>query len=57
MLKKIEEEENRIQFAQNKKQELEEEEIEVMKKIKTSTQLHQQMVENYEKLNYGNYAK
>ena len=54
LLKKIEEEQNRIQLAETKKQELEEKEIEVMKKIKTTTQLHEQMVENYEKLN-NNY--
>ena len=29
---------------------LEQEEIEIMKKLKTTTQMHEQMVENYEKL-------
>ena len=48
---KIAEEEERIQLAEGKKQMLEQEEIEIMKKLKTTTQIHEQMVENYEKLN------
>ena len=49
--RKIAEEEERIQIAEGKKQQLEQEEIEIMKKLKTTTQMHEQMVENYEKLN------
>jgi len=48
--RKIAEEEERIQMAEGKKQKLEQEEIEIMKKLKTTTQMHEQMVENYEKL-------
>ena len=48
--RKIAEEEERIQAAEGKKQQLEQEEIEIMKKLKTTTQMHEQMVENYEKL-------
>ncbi len=48
--RKIAEEEERIQFAEGKKKMLEQEEIEIMKKLKTTTQMHEQMVENYEKL-------
>ena len=48
--RKIAEEEERIQMAEGKKQQLEQEEIEIMKKLKTTTQMHEQMVENYEKL-------
>ena len=47
---KIAEEEERIQMAEGKKQQLEQEEIEIMKKLKTTTQMHEQMVENYQKL-------
>ena len=47
---KIAEEEERIQLAEGKKQMLEQEEIEIMKKLKTTTQIHEQMVENYENL-------
>ena len=47
---KIAEEEERIQLAEQKKQMLEQEEIEIMKKLKTTTQMHEQMVENYENL-------
>ena len=47
---KIAEEEERIQIAEGKKQMLEQEEIEIMKKLKTTTQMHEQMVENYENL-------
>ena len=47
---KIAEEEERIQLAEGKKQMLEQEEIEIMKKLKTTTQMHEQMVENYENL-------
>ena len=50
MERKIAEEEERIQMAEGKKQQLEQEEIEIMKKLKTTTQMHEQMVENYEKL-------
>ena len=49
--RKITEEEERRQIAEGKKQQLEQEEIEIMKKLKTTTQMHEQMVENYEKLN------
>ena len=48
--RKIAEEEERIQMAEGKKQQLEQEEIEIMKKLKTTTQMHEKMVENYEKL-------
>ena len=48
--RKIAEEEERIPMAESKKQQLEQEEIEIMKKLKTNTQMHEQMVENYEKL-------
>ena len=48
--RKIAEEEERIQLAEGKKQQLEQEEIEIMKKLKTTTQMHEQMVENYENL-------
>ena len=51
--RKIAEEEERIQLAEGKKQKLEQEEIEIMKKLKTTTQMHEQMVENYEKLGKG----
>ena len=47
---KIAEEEERIQLAEGKKQMLEQEEIEIMKKLKTTTQIHEQLVENYENL-------
>ena len=43
---KIAEEEERIQLAEGKKQMLEQEEIEIMKKLKTITQIHEQLVEN-----------
>ena len=48
--RKIAEEEERIQIAEGKKQQLEQEEIEIMKKLKTTTQMHEQMVQNYENL-------
>ena len=48
--RKIAEEEERIQLAEGKKQQLEQEEIEIMQKLKTTTKMHEQMVENYEKL-------
>ena len=48
--RKIAEEEERIQMAEGKKQQLEQEEIEIMKKLKTTTQMHEQMVQNYENL-------
>ena len=48
--RKIVEEEERIQMAEGKKQQLEQEEIEIMKKLKTTTQMHEQMVQNYENL-------
>ena len=38
------------QIAEGKKQQLEQEEIEIMKKLKTTTQMHEKMVENYENL-------
>ena len=47
---KIAEEEERIQIAEGRKQQLEQEEIEIMKKLKTTTQMHEQLVENYENL-------
>ena len=47
---KIAEEEERIQTAEGRKQQLEQEEIEIMKKLKTTTQMHEQLVENYENL-------
>ena len=34
----------------NKKQQLKQQKLEIMKKLKTTTQMHEQMVENYEKL-------
>ena len=37
-------------MAERKKQKLEQEEIEIMKKLKTTTQKHEQMMENLEKL-------
>ena len=46
----IAEEEERIQNAENKKAMLEDEEIEIMKKIRTTTQIHEQLIENYEKI-------
>ena len=52
--RKIAEEEQRIQLAEGKKQQLEQEEIEIMKKLKTTTKMHEQMVENYEKLSNKN---
>ena len=48
--RKIAEEEERIQMAEGKKQQLEQEENEIMKKLKTTTQMHEQMVQNYENL-------
>ena len=48
--RKIAEEEERIQNAENKKAMLEDEEIEIMKKIRTTTQIHEQLIENYEKI-------
>ena len=48
--RKIAEEEEKIQIAEGKKQQLEQEEIEIMKKLKTTTQMHEQMVQNYENL-------
>ena len=48
--RKILEEEARIKEAENKRAILEDEEIEIMKKLKTTTQMHEQMIENYEKL-------
>ena len=51
--RKIAEEEERIQIAEGKKQQLEQEEIEIMKKLKTTTQMHEQMVQNYENLGKG----
>ena len=48
--KKILEETIRIQEVEQKKQSLEEKEIEVMNTLKTTTQIHQAEVENYEKL-------
>ena len=47
-------------MAEGKKQKLEQEEIEIMKKLKTTTQMHEQMVENetlmdniLNKINFG----
>ena len=40
-------------MAEGKKQQLEQEEIEIMKKLKTTTQMHEQMVQNYENLGKG----
>ena len=48
--KKIFEETIKIQEAEQKKQNLEEKEIEVMNTLKTTTQIHQAEVENYERL-------
>ena len=48
--KKILEETIRIQEVEQKKQSLEEKEIEVMNTLKTTTQIHQAEVENYERL-------
>ena len=47
---KIAEEEEKIQRAEERKHMLEQEEIEIMKKLKSTTQRHEKMVENYEKL-------
>ena len=44
------EEQLKIQRAEERKTNLEEEEIEVMNNLKTTTQIHQAEVENYEKL-------
>ena len=55
--RKIFEEEERIHRAELKKQKLEEEEIQVMQNLKTTTQLHESLVENYEKLNQSNKKK
>ena len=51
--RKIAEEEERIQMAEGRKQKLEQEEIEIMKKLKTTTQMHEQMVQNYGNLGKG----
>lgn len=47
---KIEEEQNRIQIALERKNILENEEEEIIKKIQTTTQIHNQMIENLSKL-------
>lgn len=48
--KKIAEEQLKIQEAELRKLDLEQKENEVLNKIKTTTQIHQAEVENYEKL-------
>ena len=47
---KFEEEQNRIQIALERKNILENEEEEIIKKIQTTTQIHNQMIENLSKL-------
>ena len=46
---KIAEEEEKIQRAEERKHMLEQEEIEIMKKLKSTTQRHEKMVENSNK--------
>ena len=48
--RKISEEKERIQKAESKKQMLGQKEIDIMKKLKTTTQMHEQMVQNYKNL-------
>jgi hypothetical protein len=53
LMKRILDEEKRIENAIVKRKKLEEEELEVMQELKVTTQKHEAMVENYEKLNIG----
>jgi hypothetical protein len=56
-MKRILDEEKRIENAVVKRKKLEEEELEVMQELKVTTQKHEAMVENYEKLNIGGDKK
>ena len=57
LMKRILDEEKRIENAVVKRKKLEEEELEVMQELKVTTQKHEAMVENYEKLNIGGDKK
>lgn len=48
--RKIKEEEERITLAEERKQELESDEIAIMKKLKTTTKIHEQLIDDYNKL-------
>ena len=50
---KIREEQERIQLAEEKKQYLENEENEIMIRLKTTTQIHEGLVKDYENLGSG----
>jgi hypothetical protein len=57
LINKITEEEERIQLAGIRKQQLEEEESEIIAKLKTTTRMHEEAVEKYNNLSQEHSAK